>query len=465
MNGPEPAPVGAEPEATRLWDNASRVNAGKLALYSLPLVTTAVIAFAVFGVGAPRPYLGARVYGGPTRGASELSFRIAFIERFVEIEEPHPLDSGSFEVRLADGRRFTLPVKSDPQAGFTGTLAMGGPVGGPITVEVRGPTGLLASGEVDVAVESWRARTREFGGPLKGSERGELRVSVTPGRGAFAVPFVDPLFVDVTAGGERVAGATVAVEADGAEVSQKPVPTDSRGRSSVRIAPQGHVVSLTVSVTRGSETGTWSGLLPVVAGALHAERDGRMLRVESPVEREFGYFALVAERSRLAGGVVPLTPTGRGGSAGTVELPALPEQPLWAVVSSEPELDSASTVGWPVSVGGASANEAPVARAVSDVLWLDGLSLGYRADLARRHKAQRLAWVFTLLAVALAAVLLVRESRRSARALDRHLQEAGAGEPLRDAMKHGRWLTLALALLCVGMGFAVSLLVALYRIG
>src|SRR5688500_13381274 len=74
-------------------------------LFALPVVAVLVIAFALFGVGAPRPYRGGRVFGGPTEGAATLSWRVAVVERFGLVEAPAAGQELELELALPDGRR------------------------------------------------------------------------------------------------------------------------------------------------------------------------------------------------------------------------------------------------------------------------------------------------------------------------------------------------------------------------
>ncbi|MCE7894372.1 MAG: hypothetical protein DYH12_32510, partial [Sorangiineae bacterium PRO1] len=339
----------------------------RLVLFSLPLITVFVIAFALFVVGAPRPYVGARVYGGPTEGASRLSLRLALVERFVEIEGPARTGEVSVEALLADGRRASARATPDEMGVASVTLDAGAPIRGPVTLTVTGRDGLLAHGSVSLSGADWAARAVERGGFFAGQKSGALGIRVAPARGAIAVPFPEALVIEVRgpAGAER--GAEVVVEADGADVTQAPRPTDASGRTSVTLAPRTHLVSLTVKASNAAgAAGDFTGFVPVTAGALRATLQEGQLRVESPIERDVAYYSLISETERLSGGAVALSPDQRGASVGLVALPPLPPGRLWAVVSGEPELDTASTVGWPIGAPSPLDAEPPRARAVPD---------------------------------------------------------------------------------------------------
>ena len=107
------------------------------------------------------------------------------------------------------------------------------------------------------------------------------------------------------------------------------------------------------------------------------------------------------------------------------------------------------------------------ARAVPDRLLLDGLELGRSLELERRRTARQIALGFSALAAVLAGILLSREARRSSKKLDRHLADAGTDKTEAGviAERPTRWMSIVIALLCIGMGFLMVALVALYRIG
>jgi len=454
------------------------LKSAKLALYALPLVTVAVIAFAIFVAGAPRAYTGARVYGGPTDGVSTLSLRVAVVERFAEVEEPADVGDLAVELELGDGRRAAAPGHTDARGMAAVQVAIpGAPPSGPIRLRVsvprgRGRTVTLADSRVELGVAEWASRAREIGGWLQGSRKGALSVRVAPGRGALAVPFVSPLWIEVRDPKGPVARASLRFETDGVVRSNPdaPVETDAMGRASIRVAPREHAVALrVVAKTEAGAEGEWYGSLPVVAGAIEATLTDAGLRIESPIERDVAYLALLAPTSRVAGGPVALEADGRGHSVALVPLPPLPPGPIWAVVSGEPELDSGSTVGWPLRVPAldAPSSSPPVARSVPDRLLADGLGIGFAEEARRRARARHLALGFSALAALLAVVLLLREGRRAAHVLDEHLREAGAEAEVADAIaqRKSRWIGALIALLCIAMGFAIVALVALYRIG
>src|SRR3954471_6985523 len=53
---------------------------------ALPVLTVLVVSYALLVAGVPRKLRGARVYGGPSEGASTLSLRVESVEREGERE-------------------------------------------------------------------------------------------------------------------------------------------------------------------------------------------------------------------------------------------------------------------------------------------------------------------------------------------------------------------------------------------
>ena len=74
--------------------------------------------------------------------------------------------------------------------------------------------------------------------------------------------------------------------------------------------------------------------------------------------------------------------------------------------------------------------------------------------------------MFSALSAALAYVLLASRARAADAALKAHLARAGADlEGVERASGKGLGLALLIAALCLGLGFTIVALVAIYRIG
>jgi hypothetical protein len=236
----------------------------------------------------------------------------------------------------------------------------------------------------------------------------------------FAVPFADPVLIEVRDDKGPAAGASVTLSFEGASepAGELQRVSDARGLVRVTLRPAEHVVSLKVKARLGEQRGSWYSTLPVVPGAMHASLTGRTLALRSPVLREAAFFSVVDERRRLVGGHVALEADGRGGAAREVQLPpGLPHQ-VWAVVSSEADMDAPAAVGWPLSP------EEPLSTFdAKDVLVLDGLPAAFERSRQTPRRARLLAGAFALLALGLAVVLLVRQVRAADAALAGHFKK------------------------------------------
>ena len=435
-------------------------------LISLPLITVVVVAVALIVVAAPRPYVGARVYGGPVQGADQVALRIEAVLRLGHAEEPFRNRRIELIARRGDWST-SWTGRVDAQGNATPRLTLAGPRDQPLAVqiqEVDPPRRILANGKLELSSADWARRGRGRMQLVKGRAKGVLQIAVSAGRGVFAVPFVDPLHVEVRAAGRPLEDVLVEFEPNGLSLSKTQAKSDSKGQVRLKLRPLEHATSLKV-IARAPDgrTGTWFGNIPVAPGALHALRQGSRLRLASPVQRERAYYAVIRRDARLAGGSVALTEDGRGGSVGELTLPALPKGELWCVVSSEVDLAAPSTVGWPCG-------DAPPPQptfAVADQLLLNGLIYSFRDESARRDKARYVATGFGAAAALLTALLLWLTVRRARAQLNRHLRAAGSdGETIQRVVEGRAWgIWLVIAVFSVLLGFAVVSLTALARLG
>lgn len=427
-------------------------------LVGLPTLAVVGVGFAFIGVAAPRSYAALRVYGGPTDVASELSWRVSGLERLGALEQPLSGTEVVIEASLSDGRHASWQGRLDALGVATAALRFSGTaeaVRGPIRVRAwcaAHPELLIARGEMQLTSAEWWSRARRRGGWLPVKSHGALDVRVAPVRGAWATAFADPLVIEVAARGALAEGVRLALHPEGVDVAsgRGELTTDERGRVVVSVTPRESVAILGVDATApGGATGSWYGTLPVATGALHAERVGKRLVVRSPVVRERAFYALVDARARLAGGSILLSPDGRGGSAGEVEIETPLRGPAWGVVSSESELDTASTIGWPLFTNDVEPYQ--LTFDVADRLLLDGTSVGAEREHARARRASLLGAAFAGLCLALAALFVVDRARTAERALRTHLSAQGAAAPEVEKSAPRMLTQLIVAVLCIAL--------------
>jgi hypothetical protein len=432
----------------------------RLLLYGLPFVTVVIVALAMVTAGGPRPYRVARLWGGPTDGAA-LSLRVEVFEmvgdRAGGVAE-RPVSGGVVRVHvLGSGFEGVRPVTLDAEGGGEVRFEVP-PSGGRTEVDVEQAGVTLARGAIGLSTERWAGAARRRGG-FADASAGGLDVRVAPARGALAVPFEEELVADVRRGVAPVSGATVDLRSNGGRVTPAQVTTDADGRARFRLMPQEHTLAVTLTVRDPGGTAEASFGLGVVPGALRARLEGRTLVVESPVPRELAYFALVTERERLLAGRLALTPDQRGGSVARVELPA-GLQPTHAVVASDRDLRSPSSIGWPLAPAVTPATTFDAVEA----LLLDGRP---RAALHERLRRDRVRWVtaaFCAAALLVELALLVALTRSSDKNLDAHLASSGMAGA--DALKLAprRSPTVVIALALVALGFLVVALAGVLRL-
>ena len=411
---------------------------------SLPAISATIVAWAVLGSSPERIEI-VRVLGGPTRAGASASVLVS-------------------AWALGDGRRVPIPglgvrliAGAAPDARASGVTDASGhleaqlllppsPRPARLRVERADDGALLAEGEIGLDSERWRVGARSEGGWLPGHASGELRLELALAEGALAVPFEGHLLArlrEAAEPGVAIAGARLEIELQGAELLAAPSPTDASGRVELALRPLEHGVRARVIARSGTRSAEWSGVLPVIPGALSARLDGDTLRVVSPIERPRAFVSLISQHERLGGAVVELSPEPDGTASGSVEpgaalLARLRAEPTWAVVSSEDDKRSPAVVGWPL--GAARGSEPASTFAVADLPLLDG-EPGALYDLARRQRGRRRAASALLAALALlAAALFWAEVREHGR------------RPAWGAARHGWFLAAAVACIALGLG-------------
>ncbi|MES1178733.1 MAG: hypothetical protein ABUL62_30705 [Myxococcales bacterium] len=425
---------------------------------ALPVVTVVVVCYALLVAGVPRMIVGARVYGGPTEGASTLSLRVEVVQRAGESEAP--FWDGPISVQASAGHQnaVTRSVTRAVNGVADVLLPLSAPAHGTVHLAVNEVSGVvLAGGDVELDGSRWAARARRRGGWIRGLGDHALVVSVAPERGTFVVGAPDFLQLRVERGGTPAPGVELKVSAEGARVTgAQGLLTDARGRA--RIGFEATELNPTVRVEARDEAGE-SGVIDsgvsLVPGGLFARVTDSELRVESAVPRSDAFFSVVTDAGRVAGGRLTLSANGRGGAFATTTLPALPH-PSWVVVSSDVDQNSAAAIGWPLDVG----SEPAQTFDVPDALLLDGLPAAFAHEQARRSRVRWLSAAFIALAFALSVVILVLRVRAADRDISEHLRD-GLDAETAARVAPRRMLALLVALLSIGLGFvALGLIVA-----
>jgi hypothetical protein len=394
-------------------------------MLAAPSVAMAVVGLALFGPGAARSFQTARVSGGPTEGSSSLSFRVAVTRRYRGIDS------------IVAGKSIELRATSrgDAAAARCVTGADGiCDVELPLKKRTRGPIDLfvgaaggnepaLASGTVEGSLARWAERPPR-GPEIVGTRGGDLEIRLFALRGVFAAPFPDELQLSVQGpGGDARARASVAMSLVGGDViagrgtpssSTAGATTDEQGLARWTAIPRAHAVEVNVEAHWKGAYGTFFGTLPVVPGAIWLEPDtgSKGLRIVSPVPRARAYAMFATRTERVWGGTISLENDEHGFASAPVPWPDLRwpgAEPVWLVLSGDPESAGLGTVGWPIL---GDAGEPRSEQSFADALLLDGMPAAEHRENDRRRRA---AWLVALALGATAGLeaALVLASARS----------------------------------------------------
>ena len=416
-------------------------------LTALPLLTLLVVFGLVFGVGAPRPLASARVWGGP-------SDRLSRFSCWVEVDA----DAGAsrrvhLRARDVHGAEATADAELDADGRAELALEFPAPPGA-FELELSLGERQLGHGTIALTHERWlEARRRGGFSPLRAP--GTLDVAVAPLRGAFAVPFAGTLLVRVERAAAPLPGVSLALSSDGATLAPERATTNGAGLARVSLTPREHIVTLRASLTGpdGARAELFT-TVPVVPGAMVAERRGDELVIAAPSSRTSADVSIVSEAGRLFGARVALRPDAEV-ARGVMALPALGPERIWAVVSSDAAAPSPATIGWPLfeQQGPSETFDA------ADNLLLDTLPQVSSEEHQRRQRVRRWALLIGLLGAVVnvaafvgAAMVQRREGRE---VLSRELDDALAASIL--PRQRARSL-LAIALIIIGFFVVVGLL-------
>jgi hypothetical protein len=439
---------------------------GRRAQLSLPVLSVVVVALAVLVVGKPRPVIGVRFLGGPTDDARVWSFRLEVCERLGDRTRPLARATVAVEAEFGGGETHTIHATLDDEGALPVAFAPARGVVGAARVRVIVARRSIADVRVALSRASWAAGARHRGGWVASRANGGVVLRAAAERGVFAVPFRDGLWVDVT--GAQPGGASLSIDADGADVVPGPLMAEL-SRSRFFVTPREHSASVgIVARTKEQPDAHFDVSLAVVPGALRAELRGKELVIQSPIVRDRAYVAIVTQTERVNGATVALSPDPRGGAIGSIPLSVpsalLPDEPLWAVVSSEPELASSSTVGWPVRYS--TEGEPPTTFDVRDALLRDTIGDEVEREAERCRRVRLLAAAFAGLSLALTGVLVSRAAQMAKLGLEEHLERAGAEKETASRVARsgeGSALVLVVALLCIGLGAVMLAIFAAWQ--
>lgn len=415
-------------------------------LFVVAPLTLVAVGLSLFVIAAPRPFVYARLWGGPTDAGPVWTGRVQLIERRGGLERPAP----HLPIRI-EGRGPTRGAAWSGRSDVDGwaEVRLERPSNSrrlDVCIYAGEPEERVACGEALVTGAAWRRGARERSGQVAGKGEGELAIEVTVLRGVLAVPFPAELGVTVQNAEGPVSGAELTWRTTGLTVfTPARLRTDAAGSARLRVAADQHVVSLEVRAREGAAGGSWYSTLPVVPGAMQVDWKDAALEVRSPIERESVWYTWVSANERLGGGKLALSKTPFG-SAGTLALPrGVPQATSWVVISSEPDGRSPSAIGWPLG-------QQTTTFDVAEAGLLDGAADREAQEERFRSRVRWGVSAYAALAALLTAAVFLREARGW-----RDRGAAGA-----DALPAGEGALRAwVAVACVVLGFATITLIGL----
>ena len=375
----------------------------------------------------------AQVFAGPTDHAGKVAWRMEVKHGTLERQLPTAAHV-NFVVSFADKSRIERAVTLDDEG--LAWVTFDRPATGlhePVQVTVREGSQVLANGSVSVPERQWEGAKRLEGGWCSGHREGEreIRLGVVEGVVLHSVPA--EMVVTLADAGQPLPNERFSVSADGAEIigprsakastNRVDLVTDTHGVGHFSLRSTD--LAATVRVTSGSpRESSFAGALPIRAGGLYVARDANTLVITSPIGLEHATLGLLTDTGLVDVRTLSLTRTG-GATSGRVSYDVLPPKPLFAMVSSEPQLDAGNTIGWPL-LDPSERSEAHPSVVNPNRLVLDG----YRAVVARLERQRHHAFATSNVAMLFVGTLLVwavirsnRQNKRQLASLDRLLAE------------------------------------------
>lgn len=439
---------------------------GRILLFVTPVSAVAVVLLGVVS-GGVRPFRSARVYSGPTQGITDLCLRVELGDRDRVVEVPAGGVPFSVYALRGGQRMASSRGRTDELGNAEVRLQLPRPVDSAFELLVE-PVGAdlppLARGLVLGSTDAFKRASRRRGGFQRGRHTGPLALSVAPARGVLVTAqgsLDDELVIRAARGDEVVVGVPITVKLEGAEPSEAQVTTDTLGLARLRVRPSDAEVRVTLS-SASQEQGesTAATRFEVVQGAIRATKQGDVLLLESSGAAPIAYLGFFDETKRYGGARVPLVLAPDGRLVGELSWPHFAaSSPLWAVVSSQPDLASPSAVGWPL---GDLRTPDPKTFDARELLLLDGAPAARLREERRAKRIRLVTAAYATLALLLTLYLFVRRVRDADRSIERHLARSGISEEVLSIapIRKGR---AVLAAACIGLGFVVLVVFALLK--
>jgi len=403
--------------------NRSRFSLERWTIRLAPALGMAAIAASALFMTEAEPRW-AKVFSGPTDHVGKLALRLE-VKRG-SLERPFAV-SGTVNlvVNFTDKSQVRRDIALDGDG--LGWVTFERPANGlndPVALSIREGTSVLAQGSFFVSQRQWQGGERLEGGWCSGHREGEREIQVGVVDGVVLHSRPSEIVVSISEHGQRLAREPYSISTDGAEIVQPARAARDSYREGLsnrvllltndygigRFTIRATDMSATLQVASGSPTESrFVGALPIRAGGIAVVQEGSALIVTSPVALERASIGILTETGLVDVRTVPLAPFG-GLSMATVKYDSLPLRPIWAMVSSEAQLDAGNTIGWPL-LEAKERSEAHFSRVVPHRLVLDG----YHSVTTRMENQRRRVWATSSIALSLVGALLAFAVIRSNR--------------------------------------------------
>ena len=358
----------------------------------------------------------AQVFAGPTDQPGPITWRVA-VKRGT-FERPQP-SSAQLKLRAVFGTSGEINRLVTVDDAGTAWITFERPAQaapGPIMTTLSEGSRVLAMGSVAVPKARWLAGQRNEGGWCTGHHEGSADIRVGVVDGIVLHAFASHIIVAVSKNGQPMPDQPVTIQADGVDIlggsdrHRIDTITDARGLAYLTVQLTDLAATLNVSA---QSVASFFGALPIRAGGLRVDRRDDSLIVRSSVGHDQATVGLLTDAGLVDVRTVQLRHIGDTSTA-ALRYQQWPLSPFWAMVSSEPELDAGNTIGWPFVDSTANA-EAHASRVVPNLLALDG----YRTVAKRLDQQRRRAWMTSITALLLLALLMawaiIQSDRRQQR--------------------------------------------------
>jgi hypothetical protein len=441
----------------------------RVILFGLPALCGLAIALLLFGPGAERATVGARVYGVPVAGTERVALRIETLAHYGRLTEAGPGDV-ELELLRDDQSLGTWHGPTDAAGWAEANLDLNEPLPARARVRVRRAGHTLVDAPLalhaPLAVErSQRCETN--GDAIK------LTACVTRGIAVPELPEQVAITVEAPAADGGFPWTALDLDLSGGSVIEKRGPraapcTKPRcsGIWDALVIARAPTVGLDAVARIGTNKGEYHGDVPLQAGGIWLDpnwfaQKSFTLRAATP--KTAAYLSLLSARGRIWGAVVPMKADEHGFSQGAVAVPevaGLADGIFTLIVASDPAEPEGRTIAWPLS---AAQHDAERVEVVPLALLSDGMPT---AEAREQSRIRRARWPVAGLILASAVAVLITLFRRARRAranLEKHLaaeagQEAAqaARVPMGLAMLVAAALAVAFAILAGVAAFGAS---------